>query len=464
MANKNLLTYAAKVSSVEQATYAPVTTIGSTDGSPIETLYAFLAKVDPWPNENDPITPTQDQATLKKIFKNIFVAKQIHSSDISPVIERKDWTTGTVYDYYKDTVDMFEQDPVTGKQILNYYVKNRYDQVFKCLWNNNGGESTIEPYFEPGSYNTDNLFISASVANGGDAYKWKYVYTIDTGSKVKFMDRNWIPVVIGPYLPSPSFTAAGAGSLDVINVIDGGSGYDQANADVNVVITGDGYGAIGSAVVVDGIVTDVRMINSGTNYTVAGAEIVSSIGSGAALEPSISPIGGHGFDPVAEFGCHHVMFTTEFNSDEGGVIPTDIDFHQVGLLISPSTANTPLTGAAASGEIYKTTTDFVVASGFGSYTNDEMIYQGATIETASFVGTVLSFDQASNVIRVLNTTGTPSNNSPVFGNTTRTTRTLLSYSLPVFTTFSGYLSFIENRTGIQRSPDGIEQIKIVLGY
>jgi hypothetical protein len=29
---------------------------------------------------------------------------------------------------------------------------------------------------------------------------------------------------------------------------------------------------------------------------------------------------------------------------------------------------------------------------------------------------------------------------------------------------SGYMAFIENRTGITRSEDGIEQFKIVLGY
>jgi hypothetical protein len=76
----------------------------------------------------------------------------------------------------------------------------------------------------------------------------------------------------------------------------------------------------------------------------------------------------------------------------------------------------------------------------------------------------LSFDAATNVIRVLNTTGTPTTNGPIFGNTSKTTRTLLSYTMPNFTLFSGYMAFIENRTGIQRSPDGIEQFKFVLGY
>jgi hypothetical protein len=114
--------------------------------------------------------------------------------------------------------------------------------------------------------------------------------------------------------------------------------------------------------------------------------------------------------------------------------------------------------------LYKTTTDFVVAPGFGVFTNDEYIYQGSSLSTATFVGTVLSFDSATNVVKVLNTTGTPTTNGLIFGGTSQTTRTLLSVSYPNFTIFSGYILFVENRTGVQRSADGIEQFKFVLGY
>jgi hypothetical protein len=68
------------------------------------------------------------------------------------------------------------------------------------------------------------------------------------------------------------------------------------------------------------------------------------------------------------------------------------------------------------------------------------------------------------VIKLINTTGTPITNAPVFGSVSQTTRTLLSVSTSDFVTSSGYLAVIENRTGIQRSTDGIEQFKFVLGY
>lgn len=455
MANKNLLTYGAKISSIEQVYYSPVVVVPPYVDVPLGTTYCFLAKVDNWTDDNNPPVPSQDQKNIKKVFKNIFAAKLIKSNDISPVIPRVDWTSGIVYDYYRDDVDMFELD-TNGSQVKKYYAKNRYDQVFKCLWNANGASSVNEPYFEPGSYGTNNIFT------GVDGYKWKYIYTIDTGSKLKFMDTSWIPVPVGQSTPNPLLSSSGAGSIDVINVISGGSGYDQANAIVSVVITGDGTGAVGSAVITGGIVTEVIVTNPGTNYTYSNVAISSTLGQGAVVDGPTSPVGGHGFDPVSDFGCNHVMMTAEFNSDEGGLIPTDIDYHQVGLVINPTTKE--LSPNPANGAIYKTTTDFVVAPGFGTYINDETIYQGSTFESASFIGTVLSFDEASNVIRVLNTTGTPLTNAPVFGNSSKTTRTLLSYSLPNFVLYSGYISFIENRTGVQRSPDGIEQVKIVIGY
>jgi hypothetical protein len=268
-------------------------------------------------------------------------------------------------------------------------------------------------------------------------------------------------------------TNAGAGSIDVINVINGGSGYDPSNSVITVVITGDGTGATAVADIQAGVINDILITNPGSNYTYVNASINSTTGSGAVLMANSSPIGGHGFDPISELGCSHVMYTCEFNGDENGVIPTDIDFHQLGLIINPTTqsryldainagASSPYT---ANGDIYKTTTDVIVAPGFGVYVGDEVVFQGGlTSETATFTAKVLSFDPASNLVKLINIVGNPVTNAPLFSNTSKTTRTLLSYNEPNFTIHSGYISFIENRTGVVRSVDGIEQIRFVLGY
>ena len=453
MATKNLLTNAAAVSSVEQVYFSPVSVIPPYYDAPLSSIYCFLAKVDPWDDENDPPQPTQDQRYLKRTFKNMFVAKQITSNNISPVIQRINWETGTIYDFYRDSVDMFRLND-DGTLYYNFYVKNSYDQVFKCLWNNQGA-STVEPYFEPGSYGTNNIF------QGADNYKWKYMYTIDTGTKQAFMDSNWMPVPVGANTTNPLIASAGCGDIEVINVVAGGTGYDEANAVVTVVINGDGTGAAATANVIGGSISDVIVTNSGTNYSYANVTISSTLGSNAVVFGPTSPIGGHSFDPVAELGCSHVMFSVEFNGSEDGVIPTDITYHQLGILINPTTKQ--LSPQPANGTIYKTSTDVVVAPGFGTYDYDEIVYQGDT-NNPSFTGTILSFDPASNVIRLINTKGTVTTNAPIYGRTSLTTRTVLTYSLPNFVLFSGYLSYIENRTGITRSVDGIEQFKLVLGY
>jgi hypothetical protein len=474
MANKNIIPPSAKVALVEQQYLSPVLVIPEYN-TPIGTTYCFLAKADPWTDEANPPIPTSDQKYMKQVMKNMFVAKLLTTSQISPVIQRIDWQSGVIYDYYQDDVNMMQQDN-NGYLIRNFYVKNKYDQVFKCLWNNTTldeygnsvlNSSTVEPYFQPGTYNTNNIF------QGADNYKWKYIYTIDTGLKVKFMDKAWIPVGIGNNTPNPFDNTAGRGSVDVINVTDGGTGYDPANAIISITVTGDGTGATGIANVSLGTIGDIIVTNPGSNYTYANVIIKSSIGSGALAFAPTSPIGGHGFDPVSELGCNHVMFTTEFNGSEGGVIPTDIDYHQIGLVINPTSSKRWLQAQndgfaypyPANGAIYNTTTDLTVAPGFGVYVPDEIVYQGPSedIVTATFTARVLSFDPATNVLRLINTTGTPTNNDTI-RNDTKTNRTLLSYTTPDFSPFSGYIAFLENRTGVQRSSDGIEQIRIVLGY
>jgi len=454
MANQNLLTYGAAISSIEQLYYSPVAVIPNTN-VPLGTSYVFLSKVDPWVNDTAPPIPTQDQQYIKSVFKNTFVAKLVTSNDLCPVIARIDWTANTIYDYYKDNIDMFQKD-VDGYPVYEFYVKNTYDQVFKCLWNNNGGMSTQMPFFQPGTYGTDNIY------QGTDGYKWKYMYTISSGLKVKFMDSTWIPVPVGANTPNPLLTSAGYGDIEVINVTNGGTGYDPANATITVAVTGDGVGASGTAVVSGGVITDILVANTGTNYSYANVSINSTYGSNATAIAFASPVGGHSFDPISELGCRNIMVTVDFNGSEGGHIPTDITYHQLGIVIQPTT--TQLSPLPANATIYSTTTDFVVAPGFGTYQSDEIIYQGTSLAAATFTATILSYDVGNNVVKLINTTGTPITNSPVFGQTSGTTRTLLSYSVPNYTLFSGYMSFIENRSGIQRSSDGIEQFKIVLGY
>ncbi len=456
MTNRNILTTLAKTIQCEKIYYSPVTVLPSNIDAPLESIYCFLSKVDPWPDEENPPVPGSSVKEIKQTFKNIFAVKKVGGSDISPVIQRINWTNGVIYDYYRDDIDMLELD-TNGRLIQNFYVKNKYDQVFKCLWNNKGAPSTDEPVFEPGSYGANKIFIGSN-----DGYKWKYVYTVDLGLKIKFMDDTWMPVSIGSNTANPLLSSSGSGGIEVLHLIESGSGYDPANAVITVSITGDGTGAAADVSVANGEIIDITVTSAGSNYTFANAAIVSSIGSGAVVYANTSPVGGHGFDPISELGCTHVMITAEFNGSENNIIPTDIDFHQIGLLVNPTTS--ALSPNFANGNVYRTTTDLLVAPGFGVFLEDEVVFQGPNLQNATFQGRVLTFNTSTNILYLINTIGTPTLNAPLSGNTSSITRTLLTATNPVFTLFSGYIIFIENRTGVERSDDGIEQIRFVLGF
>jgi hypothetical protein len=62
----------------------------------------------------------------------------------------------------------------------------------------------------------------------------------------------------------------------------------------------------------------------------------------ATLQPIISPIAGHGSDPLSEFGAKRVCISTKFTNSESGRIPTENDFRQVGLIKNPLYTNVDL--------------------------------------------------------------------------------------------------------------------------
>ena len=464
-ANSSQLIYGSKIYEVLQYYYAPAASANLTNNLS-NSLYAFIGQVDPWQDEELPPQPTQDQYSIKQVFKNMIAAKKVTSSDISAVIPRRDWKTGTVYDYYSDTEDMLSVN-TDGILTKNFYVRNRFDQVFKCLWNGNGAESTVEPEFLPGTFDTS--FLVKTV----DGYKWKFLYTINIGQKQKFLDANWMPVPIGQNIPNPVQNFTGAGGIDVINVTNTGEGYYSGG--VTITINGDGqYANATAAVNSAGYITDITVANTGQNYTFAETTISTVAGyptpnvSAIAISP-VSPVGGHGFDPISELGCSHAMMAIEFSGSEGDLIPTDITYRQLGMVLDPySQSNLTDNIPYATETVYDVTTHLFVSSGLGSYTSGQMVYQGPSLGEATFKAKIVSFNPATNILKVINITGTPTINEVVVqdsnGPISSAIRTLLQTSDPDFIIYSGYMTYIENRTGVERSADATEQFRVVLRF
>ena len=172
----------------------------------------------PWGDENSPPVPTFSDDVIWSLWDDILAVKRILSSNISRVIPRHDWTSGTIYSVYDSN------DPT----LLNrpFYVFTSESRVYKCIWNNGGTQSTVQPT-GTGISNIETV----------DGYIWKYMYTVSSSDAVQFVTPSWIPVVTDPAI------SAGAvdGSVDFIQLTDGGSGYTTAPT---VSITGAGLSLI----------------------------------------------------------------------------------------------------------------------------------------------------------------------------------------------------------------------------
>jgi hypothetical protein len=279
-----------------------------------------------------------------------------------------------------------------------------------------------------------------------------------------------MPVPVGFNVPNPELNVTAEGQIDVINITTVGEPYQSGGVDV--VITGDGSGAAAVPVInAAGYLTDMVMTSVGSGYTYANTTITPATGyptpnvAAVAMTP-VSPVGGHGLDPISDLGCNNVMVALEFIQDENGAIPTDITYYQLGLLLDPSSQQT--TPGYAFGDIYDTTKHFTVSPGTGSFVSGQTIYQGPSLASATFTAQVVSFDTTNNILRVINTSGTPTINDALIqdavGAVNVAVRTLLATEEPDFILYSGYMTYIENRTAIQRSPDGTEQFRLVLRF
>jgi len=422
----------------------------------IGNSYLFLGKPDQFPDDNNPPIATQDQATIKQVYKHMFAAKLLTSSNLAAVVPRFDWTTGTVYYQYTDYDPNLLAYDTNGILVNQFYVRNNFDQIFKCLFNNNGAASTVQPVLSPGQ--TD----PTQVLHLSDGYKWIYVTTIDKGLKQKFFDNSWMPITIGGNTPNPLVTAK-LGSINAVNITNAGNNYSNGLTTTTISITGDGVGATAYANVSSNVISDIIVTNAGNNYTYASVSITTNpsyTGSGATANAIISPIGGHGYDPVSELGCNHIMLSLEYDGSENGVVPANTAFRQVGLIVDP--VNTD--GTLANTAIYNTGDTATVAFGTGNFVAGEQIYQGFTANSAYFTAIVSNFDTGNNIVSLINTTGTYAVGATLNGTTSGASRILLSYTPTYFSVGSGYLMYYENRKPIQRSPNDNQQIRLVLKF
>lgn len=507
----------------------------------LANTYVGIGRPIRWGDEFDPesLTEIEDvQYTTdyrNQIFRDMIAIKKVEPADIALVVPRRNWESGISYDVYDNNIELFSHVSklsigtidannnivtqnnaiFTGnisvgniitfstetKEVIsvntttlvlntdvstayvnvaairidntypqfanNFYVRNSRDQVFICLFNANT-ISTVEPTIDIDGQLPENPYIRT-----GDNYKWKYLYTIPYGLKQKFFTTNWMPVI------SDAAVVAGSenGRIDVINILDGGSGYFLNNGESGnsnslsiLTVTGDGSGAIVTAKIQSGVITELNILNGGTDYTTA--EIIVddpdqlANGNVAVFGVPITPYGGHGSNPVKELGCYSVMTSVDIIGTESGTIPvgsdtSEFDFRQISLLRDPLLAN----GVYANASVLRTTTKLVMTDpGITNYVSDETVYIGTSLENASMTATVVNWEPVTNELYVNNISGNVVVGSTLTGDDSAAGATILEVVSPDITLFAGDVLYIENRDKIVRDVNQTEQIRLVLSF
>ena len=431
------------------------------------------------------ITPADSVIEEFNTFDDLLAVKKITTSDTSFVIPRRNWTTTTVYDYYRHdygnrvTGTTTTQTSNSGATTLfdaTFYVLTTARNVYKCLDNNGNAASTTEP-----------TGTSTSILTTADGYKWKYMYSLSATQQANFLSTDFMAVATDATISS----AAVDGAISTVKIKSGGTGGTNGTF-TGISIRGDGTGGVISATVSGGVVTAVTVTTAGTGYTIAyvrNADIVSAGATGltgSEIDVIIPPKGGHGFNAVSELGGFFVMLNVSLEGTESastGDFTAENDFRRIVLIRNAFSG-----GTAASATTLRGTkaVRFAASPTPGTFTVDEKITQATT----GAVGKVVEYDSTNRILHYIQTRFNDEGLSSLGNRTafsganvitgatsaaTGTPSAVASETADQITFTSGYkdteldrhkgdVLYIENRAPITRASDQTENIKLVIEF
>jgi len=482
-------------------------------------MYLFISRVEGFPDDLNPPTPSNTiQDNDFEAWRNMIALKKITSSDAREAIQRNNWTSGTVFHEY--------QINDSNLYANNFYAMTPDFNVYKVLFNNNGGQSTVQP-----------TGTSTSILKTSDGYMWKYMYTINSADVTKFVTTSFIPVTNSTAVQA----AAVNGAIDVVDMSANGTGYRsntgtfatvtdgstftlQATASAvddfynngtiyiqagkgagqlreitdytgstrtptinvafnpvpntsstyfigpNIEVLGDGNQEFLAYAnnVAGGQVRTIEVIESGNNYSYANVVITGAggAGSGAVANAYIAPYGGHGSHPARELGATQVILSTQLSGNVSNTFVTNNDFRILGLVSNPieRSSNTVATSTQ-----YDQSFKLTLSSVSGDFTADEIV-----VSNRNATGRVIRFantnDAGTSGVLLLHSVR-PNPNGASFlatetitGNVSSITATIDSVAEQPLVPFTGEILYRENRTPITRSADQTEDIKLVIKF
>jgi len=313
--------------------------------------YYFIGKILPWSEPSLPDVPLDTQTYEYQTRNEILSVKKITIADVSFVIPRIDYVSGVVYDQFDgDYSSTFPSATgATSLQGARFYVLTSNFNVYKCLFNNNGAISTIEPG------GTDLTTIQTA-----DGYIWKYLYTIPISSRNKFFSQNLMPVqtsVLNPFYSN--------GEVDSIVINSRGSGY-LGNSEVTLQVNGTFSSNVGNVVAqltpvfnVAGSIVEVIVKNGGNNYSSANVTIIDNALTGSSFYKNLINVAvtdpGAGYTTGVQANTTAVLTTTGTQPNTIATIELEYSSNAVvgAAIVNPGGGYTP---AIASNTVISITT------------------------------------------------------------------------------------------------------------
>ena len=464
-----------------------------------QSNYIFIGRSHAWTDDTSPPAPANSQSEEIGAYEDMIALKKVSSTDISHGLVRYDWTSGTKYDEYRDNYSSSNTTNVTG--VSNFfdgrgYVITDEFKVYKCLKTGMSGGSTVASTVKPTSVDTANPQVT------GDGYMWKFMYSVVASDVIKFVTNDFIPVksIGAKSAVAGSGTNGGFGSTATDDgsaqwdnengAVDGaiynyvvtaaGSGYSNGSSGsftLDVAVEGDGSGAVATLTFASGSLSSVAFKDTssyGSGYKRASFPTLNSAisglsaGSGATIHAVISPINGHGADPIEELGGNYAIVNSRLEFGEGsGDFPTDNDFRRIGLIKNPVQSSDGTISSASS----MTATNQLTVADASSISVDDLLTDAASESATTAKVRVVS--KTGNVLKtlpVVNSGGEYvafANSDEVFRNgagtkSTDVTGSGVSTSHPEMTRFTGQILYVENRGAVSRAADQIEDIKLII--
>jgi hypothetical protein len=423
-----------------------------------QTYYIGIGKSDEW--DSSDTAPTAVNTAVEQRDFRLSMQSIKKAEDVSFVIPRYNWTSGTIYSSYNNGQ--------AGYPANAYYVLTEENQVYVCLeQGRNATGSVVTSTVKP----TGVLTTPIKTADG---YVWKFLYTVGAALANSYLSSNYMPVRFvdsagsaDPAVDQEQYgiqNAAIAGTISNITLTSGGTGYTSAPT---VTIIGDGDSADAIATISGGEVVKVEMKDSaagslyrpGQGYNFGEVSFTGGGGSGATARSNISPRLGFGANPIVDLKSTAMMFNTKPAGAENDDFIIGQDFRQVGLIRNPvDSADVAVTTATASALTYMTLSSVSV-----DFTADKTILGGtsgakAHVDNFDTVTDTLYYHQSGPTgftpFQVGETiTETNGSGSGVIGTTD---------NFGDINKFKGEVFYIDNRAAIERSAAQTEDLKVII--